>query len=113
MSQGEDSANIITESPCKNLGSDLCTNVEIGGGPAITPQKPKKPATWKRIHMDHMPYVTYTLGNGKIGSKRSLGHNDVGQPINGSKRTKTDVEEQHFVESVSLAVADAQPRHPQ
>ncbi|GMY19877.1 hypothetical protein FCV25MIE_15116 [Fagus crenata] len=37
MSQGEDSADIITESPCKNLGSDLCPNVEIGGGSTITP----------------------------------------------------------------------------
>ncbi|GMY20225.1 hypothetical protein FCV25MIE_15467 [Fagus crenata] len=111
--RGDDSIEIISESPCKNLNSDIRTDLEIGGGPSIPSQKPKKPATWKRIHVDHMPYVTYTLGNGKIGSKRSFGLNDVVQPVNGSKRTKSDVEEHHIVDSDCLAAADAQPCHLQ
>uniref|UniRef100_A0A2N9GX16 Reverse transcriptase domain-containing protein n=1 Tax=Fagus sylvatica TaxID=28930 RepID=A0A2N9GX16_FAGSY len=79
--------------------SDIRTDLEIGGGPSIPSPKPKKPTTWKRIHVDHMPYVTYTLRNGKIGSKRSFRLNDVVQPVIGSKRTKSDVEKHHIVES--------------
>ncbi len=63
--------------------------------------------------MDHMPFVTYTLRNGKIGSKRSFRLNDVVQPVIGSKCTESDVEEHHIVESVCLAAADAQPCHLQ